>query len=180
MEIRSDLLHASTINTLSSRNIGPSSFKTPIYKKTQITYRRAPNLKNIIAPSKLKSNCSHQSMTQPCLIPLKSIFQRHKPLCKTCNKFVHHGQKNFIAQGKTYPMNDFHCCSSDHVVYCLTCPCSLFYVGRTIRPLQKKIWWTPPIHRRREGYTQCSPQLCWVSWQINKVPTSLGHWSHAQ
>lgn len=54
------------------------------------------------------------------------------------SKFVQHGQKSFSTKGKTYPIKEFPNCSSDHVVYCLTCPCGFLYVGRTIHPLRQR------------------------------------------
>lgn len=69
-------------------------------------------------------------------LAITGIYQCCKPFCKTC-WFVKHGQKDFCVKGKTYPLKGFYTCSTDHVVYCLTCPCSLFYVGRTIRSLRK-------------------------------------------
>ena len=37
-----------------------------------------------------------------------------------------------------YTIPEFFNCGSDYVVYCLTCPCGLFYVGRNIRALRKR------------------------------------------
>lgn len=74
--------------------------------------------------------------TQQTLIPLTGMYQCKKALCLTC-KFVQHGQKSFTVKGKMYPINKFYNCSTEYVLYCLTCPCGLFYVGRTIGPLCK-------------------------------------------
>lgn len=104
-----------------------------ICDKPRVTYRRAPSLKNKIAPSQLKA----QAPNPLCLIPLKGMYQCKKTLCKTCD-FVQHGQKSFTHKGKTYCFDNFHNCSTDHVVYCLSCPCQLLYVGRTICPLRQR------------------------------------------
>lgn len=68
---------------------------------------------------------------------LKGMYCCKKPLCLTCNH-VTHRQKEFICKGKSYTIPDFFTCSSEYVVYCLTCPCGLLYVGRTIRTLRKR------------------------------------------
>ena len=115
--------------------------------RPKITYRRAPNLKNKIAPSKLKPTPT-TSVTST-LIPLVGMYQCRKSRCKTCH-FVQHGQKNFHTNGKTYPLKDFYNCSSEFVVYGLSCPCGLLYIGRTIRPLRERFG----EHRRNiEGGT---------------------------
>lgn len=65
------------------------------------------------------------------------MYQCRKTLCKTC-KFVRHGQKAFSTKGKTYLLKDFFNCSSNFVVYGLTCPCGLIYVGHTVRALRTR------------------------------------------
>ncbi|CAI9555659.1 unnamed protein product [Staurois parvus] len=65
------------------------------------------------------------------------MYRCNKALCKTC-QFVKHGQKNFTTKGKTYSFKEFYNCSTDHVIYCISCPCGLLYVGRTIRPLRAR------------------------------------------
>lgn len=92
----------------------------------QVTYRRAPNLKNKIAPSKLKITSAFPPITP--LIPLVGMFQCWKKLRKTCH-FVQHGQKSFSTKGQTYILKDFYNCSSDYVVYGLTCPCASFMLA---------------------------------------------------
>lgn len=109
--------------------------KTILPSRPKVTYRKAPNLKNKIAPSKFKSTIISPSV--PVLLPLVGMYQCHKALCKTCT-FIQHGQKSFCTKGKTYPLNEFYNCSSDFVVYGLTCPCGLIYVGRTIRPVRQR------------------------------------------
>lgn len=93
--------------------------------RPKVTYRRAPTLKNKIVPSKLKSIKIDNPL---CLIPLIGIYRCNKPLCKTCT-FVRHGQQSFQHKDKTYHLDKLFNCSTDYVVYCLTCPCKLLYVG---------------------------------------------------
>lgn len=91
-------------------------------------------MKNKIEPCKLKCKKKKGPL---CLIPLKGMYRCNKSLCKTC-QFVNHGQKSFTHKDKTYHLDNFYNCSSDYVVYCLTCPCKMLNVGRTIRPLRQR------------------------------------------
>lgn len=109
--------------------------KTILPEHPRVTYRRAPNLRNKIAPSKFKPMLVSPNIT--ILIPLVGMYQGHKALCKTC-KFIQHGKKFFSTKDKTYQLKEFHNCSSDFVVYELTCPCGLIYVGRSIRALRQR------------------------------------------
>lgn len=105
--------------------------------KPKFAYRKAPNIKSKVAPSKPTEKPPPPGHSIPTFLAISGMYQCRKPLCKTC-RFVTHGQKDFYVKGKTYRNKGFHTCSSDHVVYCLTCPCGLFYVGLTIRPLRKR------------------------------------------
>lgn len=69
----------------------------------RVTYHRAPNLKNKIAPSKFKSSIAPH--VRPVLIPLVGMYQCNKAFSKTC-KFVQHGKKSFSTKGKTYQLKE--------------------------------------------------------------------------
>lgn len=101
--------------------------------KPKLAYRKVPNIKSKVAPSKLKEKPPPPGHSIPTFLAIFGMYQ-----CRKTCRFVTHGQKDFCVKGKTYPIKGFHTCSSDHVVYCPTCPCGLFYVGRTIRPLLKR------------------------------------------
>lgn len=104
--------------------------------KPTITYRKAKNIKSQIAPSKLKPN---RTQLKPTLtfLNIKGMYQCRKLGCLTC-KFVKHRQKQFTTKGKTYHLGEFYNCSTEFVIYFLTFPCGLLYIGRTIRTLQKR------------------------------------------
>lgn len=104
--------------------------------KPKIIYRKGKSVKSSIAPSKLKTT-QKSPLQSLCLIPLTGMFQCRKTLCLTC-KHVNHGQKDFYTKGKKYMINNFFNCSSEYVIYALTCPCGLLYIGRTIRTLRKR------------------------------------------
>lgn len=153
--------------------------KTSLPIRPKVIYRRAPNLRSKIAPSKFRSIPTASSV--PTLIPLVGMYQCRKALCKTC-KFIQHGQKSFTTKGKTFVLKEFYNCSSDFVVYGLMCPCGLMYVGRTIRALRRRFG----EHRRLiEGGTdphsvprhfslahQGSTEGLKV-WVIEQIPRSL-------
>lgn len=65
------------------------------------------------------------------------MYQCRKLNCLTC-KFVQHKQKHFTTKDKTFQLGQFFNCSTEFVVYCLSCPCNLLYVGRTTRTLRKR------------------------------------------
>lgn len=65
------------------------------------------------------------------------MYHCRKALCLTC-QHVCHKQKEFSFKGKTYIISEFYTCSSEFLVYCMSCPCGLLYVGRTIRTLHKR------------------------------------------
>lgn len=88
--------------------------KLPAHPK--VTYCRAPNLKDKIAPSKFKPILVPPSV--PILIPLVGMYQCRKALCKTC-KFVQHGQKSFTTKGKTYMLKEFFNCLYISLIYIL-------------------------------------------------------------
>lgn len=104
--------------------------KTTLATQPKVAYGKAHNIKRKIAPSKIKPT---QPTSVPLvLIPLVGMYQCKKPFCLTC-EFVQHVQKTFSVKGKTYTLKDFFNCFTDYIVYCLTCTCGLFYVGKTIR-----------------------------------------------
>lgn len=99
--------------------------------RPQVTYRRAPNLKTKIAPSKIRSR--RTVLDKPILLPLIGMFQ-----CRKTCQYIQHGKKSFTTKGVTHTLKDFYNCSSDFVVYGLTCPCGLLYVGHTIQALRTR------------------------------------------
>ncbi|PIO39511.1 hypothetical protein AB205_0069860 [Aquarana catesbeiana] len=151
-----------------------------ISDKPLVTYRQAKNIKAQIAPSKVKT--AHPTASAPLtFFNIKGMYQCRKPLSLTC-AHVTHRQKDFHHKGKLYVIPDFFNCGSDYVVYCLTCPCGLLYVGRTIRPLRKRFGehhnlvekgidkHSVPRHFK-EHHGQTSSGLC--VWVIESIPPTL-------
>lgn len=103
----------------------------------QFAYRRAPNVKTKIAPSKIPVQKISSTSKQLTLIPLLGMYRCKKALCLTC-PHVTHGQKSFYTNGNQYILKSFFNCSTTYVIYCISCPCGLLYVGRTIRTLRAR------------------------------------------
>lgn len=111
--------------------LGPSLPERP-----QVIYRGVPPLRLQVAPNVLDA---------PNRVP---FFQNSKGFfpCRKCKVCRINGDKNRkICQFKsnsTTKVNDidtFITCTSKNVVYLLTCPCGLQYVGRTMRAMNVRI-----------------------------------------
>lgn len=102
----------------------------------KFAYRRAPNIKAKIAPSKIPVSKKSFISKQLTLIPLVGMYRCNKALCLTCSH-VTHSRKTFSTNGNHYTLKSFNC-SMTYVIYCITCPCGLLYVGRTIRTLRAR------------------------------------------
>lgn len=73
--------------------------KTTLQPKPKFSYRKARNVKSLVAPSKLKSS-TESPIQSLWLIPLIAMFQCCKAIYLTC-KYVAHSQKEFTVHGKT-------------------------------------------------------------------------------
>lgn len=106
----------------------------------QVTFRRARTIKNIIAPSKLKTTMpGPRGDIRTYFDNRVGTYKCKKRGCLTC-QFILHGRSSFQdTNGNTFHIKQFITCSTDHVIYILRCSCNLFYVGRTIRPMRKRI-----------------------------------------
>ncbi|XP_063782381.1 uncharacterized protein LOC134932160, partial [Pseudophryne corroboree] len=100
--------------------------------KPQVVFRKTSSLKEILAPSLLKSTTSIQS--KPC----QGCYK-----CGSCNicKLVHRNRKKFSNNdnSREYTIKHFINCNSLMVIYLLECPCGLKYVGKTKRVLKLRI-----------------------------------------
>lgn len=72
--------------------------KSAIPPRPKVSNRKAKNVKNSVAPSKLKPVLTSGSHTL-CLLPLIGMFQSQKALCLTC-KHVTHGQTISLLRAK--------------------------------------------------------------------------------
>ncbi|CAH2324716.1 Hypothetical predicted protein, partial [Pelobates cultripes] len=67
-------------------------------------------------------------------------------------------------------IKDFITCFSKNVIYFLRCPCGLQYVGRTIRPLHKRIY--EHVNNITRGYEQHSVSAHFKKYH-NKDPSGF-------
>lgn len=108
-------------------------FNSTITARPLISYRHARNLKTWIAPSKIKPASSTVSAPLK-FFNIRGMYQCCKALCLMCSHITHR-QKEFHSKGQKYSISDFYTCSSEFVIYCLSCACDLQYVGCTIRTI---------------------------------------------
>lgn len=106
----------------------------------QVTFRRARTMKNILAPSKLKTKISGPlGDIRTYFDDRVGVYRCKKRGCLTC-QFITHGKTSLQdSSGNTFHIKQFITCSTDFVIYILKCSCNLLYVGRTIRPMRKRI-----------------------------------------
>ncbi|XP_056376037.1 uncharacterized protein LOC130273370 isoform X1 [Hyla sarda] len=105
-------------------------------QKPGVTFRRGKTLRNIIAPSRLKTH-NHQPVN---FLTTTGAYRCGHNRCKCCAN-LHHRAKTFTSKitGETFQIKTLLNCSSQYVVYLLDCQCGLQYVGRTIRCLRERI-----------------------------------------
>lgn len=105
----------------------------------QITFKRTPTLKNIVAPSKLKNYQKEKNMDIRSYFDNRTcIFQCKKRGCLTC-QFIQHGQSSFSDRsGNEYNIKLFITSCTEYVIYVLICLGNLLYVGRTMQTLRKR------------------------------------------
>lgn len=68
-----------------------------------------------------------------------------------CNSFTHPQTL------KTYKIRQLITCKSSHVIYIITCPCRLMYVGKT-----RMIEHMSAIHRQDETSSVFTLEICWT------------------
>ena len=91
-------------------------------------YRRTKNLKEVLAPSKLRQNSAANQMFNE-----GGCFKCDKNRCDLCKNFLLQASKfQSSATGRHYPIRQKLPCSSKNVIYLATCyRCNLQYVGST-------------------------------------------------
>ena len=108
-------------------------------KKPKVVFRRASNVKSLVAPSKIKSmKCHNRASNIPVLFNMVGFNKCKQSRCKAC-AFMQHGKSSFTSvAGHTYNIKQFISCGTQFVVYGLRCPCGLIYVGRTVRAMRTR------------------------------------------
>lgn len=83
-------------------------------KAPQVIFKKAWNLKNFLAPSKMLHG-GDKFATRHSFDHRVGVFKCRKPLCLTC-QFISHGQSSFqITTGTVYPIKQFITCSTEYV-----------------------------------------------------------------
>ncbi|XP_075462091.1 protein-arginine deiminase type-2 isoform X2 [Ascaphus truei] len=115
--------------------LGDVKLKNILPQHPQIVFKKADNLKLKLSPSCPFNQVKSRNTTW--LKELNGYF--------LCNKCIgcKYGQKckDFKSNitGISFPIRSFITCRSPFVVYLLECPCGLQYVGRTGRPLKRRL-----------------------------------------
>lgn len=112
----------------SDPNIGNSFQDLP-----RSCYKRAPSLRDKLVRSHLPA--STQSFPPRVLQGNFKCFN-----CAACNFMLTEKEFTHSKTGKTYKVKGRITCLSTFVVYLLTCPCGILYVGKTKRQLKTRIF----------------------------------------
>lgn len=96
----------------------------------EMSFRRACSLmEDLVA-----SHYSGSSRSDPCVI--KGTFRCGH--CEQC-KLLMEGQVHVLPNGRWHKAKHYVDCTTLGVIYLFRCPCSVFYVGKTILHLNKQI-----------------------------------------
>lgn len=105
-------------------------------KQPQITYRRPPTFKNILAPSRLRQHNTQQAICDK----EKGSFRCQRSRCLCCNEISDRKKTFKSTRTKEEFSIKFHMtCQTAYVIYIIECPCGLQYVGRTIQKLHLRV-----------------------------------------
>lgn len=142
-------------------------------EKPRFTYRRAPTLRDLVAKNVPDPPKRSNDLT---FFQGKGFYPCRR--CYACRNTNLNGQKctNFISTStnKEYVIKDFISCRTEGVVYVLQCTCLLQYIGRTKRPLWKRI--REHIQNIRSGYPKHSVSRHFALHH-NKDPTHIKFWA---
>ncbi|OCT74326.1 hypothetical protein XELAEV_18033291mg [Xenopus laevis] len=101
-----------------------------------MTARRAPSLKDKLTSSHF-INKSHEKAAMWLPAPVKGMHKcGHCKCCKymkKCNDFTH------LQNKKVYKIDSFINCQTTAVIYVIECGCPLWYVGKTLRSIRKRV-----------------------------------------
>lgn len=104
--------------------------------KPRVVFRRANNVKSLIAPCRLKDKQNLKMQSIPQFFYIIGCYKCKSTKCKAC-RFISHGQKSFNSKdGHSFYIKQF--CGTQFVVYGLRCPCGYLYVGRTVQAMRTR------------------------------------------
>ena len=105
-----------------------------------VSFKRTRNLRDWLVHSDHSAYHKHCSARQSTIVqlPRPSGFHPcgHCVYCKLTRKTT-----SFVSpdSGAMIHINDFMNCQTAGVIYVISCPCNLFYVGKTSRPLKFRV-----------------------------------------
>lgn len=99
----------------------------------QISFRRAPTLRDRLVPSHLSALDKKTWLHRPVKGTYKCGLCKHCANIKECKQF------SDFNTNKAYDIKSFINCNTMFVVYRLSCTCGCFYIGRTKRRLKHRV-----------------------------------------
>ena len=143
--------------------ISASPILTDIFPKGSIipAFRRTKNLKELIAPSKLRDNS----------IPMSTVTPGFSKCNKKCDLCLNYTQNTLTfcstATGFSYKIKQSICCSSRNAIYLITCNlCHIQYVGSTSTQFKVRF-------RNHKSSMRTNKKTCEVAIHFNQSPHSL-------
>lgn len=100
-----------------------------------MSYRKAPSLRDKLVKSDIGT--SRRDTQTTCGPPRKGNF----PCLNStfCNNMLKGDTFSHPHSGKRFQIHDRYTCSSKYVVYMISCPCGLIYIGETTMEVRKRI-----------------------------------------
>lgn len=100
-------------------------------------YKRERNLRDLLVHADF-NNYRPRRSSQRLLTPIPNGNYRCGG-CAQCNNTQKVQSFRHPHNNRSFPIKSVITCSSTHIVYTLTCPCGLVYVGKTTRQLKQRI-----------------------------------------
>lgn len=111
----------------------PSICKT-LQTPPMFSFTRHKNLRDYL----VKADTLNKELTQSFLAtPKRGTYPCLS--CVNCNNVIKGDYISHPRSGSKIKISGYFTCDSQHVVYMLKCPCGSVYVGKTIRPVKKRI-----------------------------------------
>ncbi|XP_030068592.1 uncharacterized protein LOC115476378 [Microcaecilia unicolor] len=117
-------LKASNISSIIHKHWHVLSIHPEFREHPKVAYRRQANVGELLKKSKQREEEGRHSPCGRCVYCRFSL--------NTEKIGIPHSDKEFILRYNTN-------CNSSQVVYCIMCPCELYYIGHTKRPLKNRL-----------------------------------------
>ncbi|OCT91869.1 hypothetical protein XELAEV_18014926mg [Xenopus laevis] len=127
------LLHAKSMHPFKSLGYslqGPQLGYSLVTSRPLFTYKKNTSIGNLLTQSHFQK--------QPNKSCCKTLGRFRCGDCEQC-RFIK-PSKMFGKTGLEFKMYHYTCCTTTHVIYLFTCHCGSLYVGKTKRPLKRRIY----------------------------------------